>query len=70
MTANNPLKTPPEGDDGPDSTVKDTRDFMKNLDEELKDFDNQLETLKESRSMHSAQEPPHFTVDSSPTRNM
>lgn len=81
MTANSPLKTdddgtPPEDGDGPGTAVRDTRDFMKNLDQELKDFDDQLETLKQSRSVHSShhssppEEPPHFTIDSSPTKNM
>lgn len=76
MTSNSPLKRSPDGDGdktgGSDTTVKDTRDFMKNLDQELKQFNDQIDSAKGSQASGppAPQESPHFTIDTSPTRNM
>lgn len=70
VTSNSPLKAPDEDDDGGSGGPVQDKDFMKNLDEELQNFDTQIESFKspaESPSSHTI-EKPHFTIDSSPTR--
>lgn len=79
MTANSPLKSSPDDGEGP-ATVKDTKDYMKNLDEELSKFDAHVDSFKgsgssasrssASRSGRPQVEEPHFTIDSSPTRSI
>ena len=83
MSSRSPLK-PDKGGSGDSSStgVKETSDFMKDLDQELSEFDSQLKTMKEGASSSSSsssssaspatspsKDPPHFTIDTSHTRN-
>lgn len=73
MSSRSPLKLD-EGGGSSSTGVKETSDFMKDLDKELSDFDSQLMTRKEegdsSSSIQPAEsDPPHFTIDTSHTRN-
>jgi hypothetical protein len=58
MTANAPMKSE-SGKDDSVTPVKDAKQFMNSLDDELKNFNSQID---DSSAI------PHFTVDTSPTK--
>ena len=72
MTANSPMKSeggsPPDDGDDHGTTMRDTKEFMNSLEEDLKKFNTQMESQSSSLQPSSTSEEPHFTVDSSPTR--